>query len=431
MKDNLENILKDKLENFELPYEASAWSQMQAKLDAKASPTTSRWYWFGGAAVIAILSSLLVMTWDTHPEAQQQRSEVEVSSPIEEQPDNVLPTPQNDETNLVSEEKEVNQNEVVIEYAPEKEVATEKRKETTKVESEKPQATPITSVMKQSEENKLVEQPVIDLQPEKDVNELVYTTGIIGSTLLCYNDELVIRNNSLNHKVRARVNGKTFELMHNEQAKISNITAATQVEYLNAKNEVIGVEYISLHEKPNLFFRAEANLFNERNGLPVIQISNTNEVYTGQWYLDGKPTSLNENDEIYCYTKGAHTLNYEVSDMNGCTYTEQKTVTVDKDFNLMANNALNPESIIPENRTFLPESLTRMNVPFTFRVIDPSNGGVMYETNDVTQPWDGIDIRTGQLAKYNQTFIWQVSLEKSIENAPKTYRGDVVLVQKR
>lgn len=431
MKDNLENILKDKLDNFEMPYEASAWSQMEAKLDAKTSPTTSRWYWLGGAAVIAILSTMLVMTWENSPSTEQQSRH---TSPVVDQLEEVNTT-----EDITSEEKNVTivstedekANEVRIEYAPEKNSVHNTSQNTQENQKNQPQTSSVSESINSQDKKEEFKEDVADTKTEVNEFETIYTKGVVPQTTLCYNGELVIRNNSINHKVKARVNGRTFELLHNEQAKVSKITAATQVEYLNAQNEVIGTEMITLHAKPNIFFRAEANLFNEENGLPVIQISNTNEVYEGQWFLDGTPVKLNNNDEIYCYTQGTHTLNYEVTDLNGCTYSEQKKITVDKDFNLMANNALNPESIIPENRSFLPESLKRMNVPFTFRVIDPSNGGVMYETNDVTQPWDGIDIRTGQLAKYNQTFIWQVSLEQSIENAPKTYRGDVVLVQKR
>lgn len=433
MKDNLENILKDKLDNFELPYDASAWAQMGAKLDAKASPTTSRWYWIGGVAVITILSSLLIMTWENNPSqhSQNSRTQDNISTPqvLKEVEKTTPPVEKRNQEQQNPEED----NTVVIEYAPEKEQLTplsDKETNTKKIEAT-PVTPSVTQVLKETDNTNFIEKPSIDLTVTPVEKETIYTIGVISKTTLCYGGDLIIRNNQSDHKVRARVNGKTFELLHNDQAKISNITSTTQVEYLNAQNEVLGTEFINIHERPNIFFRTEANLYNESNGLPVIQVSNTNEVFDGQWYLDGEPVQLNENEEIYCYSKGNHLLSYEVTDLNGCTFTEQKSVEVDQDFNLMANNALNPESTIPENRTFLPQSLKRMNVPFTFRVIDPSNGGVIYETNDITQPWDGIDIRTGQLAKYNQTFIWQVSLEKTIENAPKTYRGDVILVQKK
>ena len=62
MKEPIEKIVKESLEQHEMPYNAAAWTSLQAKLDAKAapasSPRSSTWKYVGaaGIAVLAVSS---------------------------------------------------------------------------------------------------------------------------------------------------------------------------------------------------------------------------------------------------------------------------------------------------------------------------------------------------------------------------------------
>jgi hypothetical protein len=98
-------------------------------------------------------------------------------------------------------------------------------------------------------------------------------------------------------------------------------------------------------------------------------------------------------------------------------------VNIDEDYNLLAVNAFNPNSFEPRNQTFIPFALTQRDVKFTLLILDPKDGGVMYQTEDASQPWNGIDKRTGQLAPSNQAYIWKVRIANPLPGESTEYKG--------
>ncbi|MEY3412442.1 MAG: hypothetical protein RIQ70_1130, partial [Bacteroidota bacterium] len=53
------------------------------------------------------------------------------------------------------------------------------------------------------------------------------------------------------------------------------------------------------------------------------------------------------------------------------------------------------------------------------------DGGIMYQTEDASQPWNGIDKRTGQLAPSSQAYIWKVRLSNPLPGEPTEYKGTI------
>lgn len=65
MKESIENKIKESLKEHELPYDASAWTSMSARLDqtmpTQSSSNVLKWL-IGGAAVVAIgISALYIL----------------------------------------------------------------------------------------------------------------------------------------------------------------------------------------------------------------------------------------------------------------------------------------------------------------------------------------------------------------------------------
>ena len=74
----------------------------------------------------------------------------------------------------------------------------------------------------------------------------------------------------------------------------------------------------------------------------------------------------------------------------------------------------------------MPFALTIRNVKFNMVILDPKNGGIMYQTNDSNQPWDGIDKRTGNLVPPNENCIWKVDIENPEPGENSHYKGVIV-----
>ena len=111
---------------------------------------------------------------------------------------------------------------------------------------------------------------------------------------------------------------------------------------------------------------------------------------------------------------------------HGCTGTKEESIYVSDDYNLLAVNAFEPLSQDLRKRTFLPYALTQRNTPFKMIILDPSDGGIVFETSDVQLPWDGTDKRTGKMADTNKAYVWKVNLTKPEPGEKMDYMGTVV-----
>jgi hypothetical protein len=59
-------------------------------------------------------------------------------------------------------------------------------------------------------------------------------------------------------------------------------------------------------------------------------------------------------------------------------------------------------------------------------ILDPSDGGLVFETMDVNLPWDGTDRRNGKMVETNKAFIWKVTLVTPEIGEKSDYLGTVV-----
>ena len=71
----------------------------------------------------------------------------------------------------------------------------------------------------------------------------------------------------------------------------------------------------------------------------------------------------------------------------------------------------------------MPFALTQRDVKFTLIILDRRDGGIVYQTSDASMPWNGIDMRSGQLVNSNQDFIWKVQLVNPLPGESSEYKG--------
>jgi hypothetical protein len=61
-------------------------------------------------------------------------------------------------------------------------------------------------------------------------------------------------------------------------------------------------------------------------------------------------------------------------------------------------------------------------------ILDPNDGGIVYETSDASQPWDGIDSRDGKMIGSNKTFVWKVSIKNPESGEKSEYKGTITRI---
>jgi gliding motility-associated-like protein len=123
--------------------------------------------------------------------------------------------------------------------------------------------------------------------------------------------------------------------------------------------------------------------------------------------------------------RGNYQYTAEVFDLNGCKTVVNTNFDVETDNNLLAPTAFTPNGD-EVNDEFLPKALNKLDDgKFLLRVLNPSTGKTLFETNTSSRSWDGVNPETGQKMKAG-TYVWTAIIFGSKGN--KTFKGKISIV---
>ncbi len=413
MKDGLENSFKKALNDFELPYDAQAWESLSQKLSPK------RWYqftsvkWSAALILVAGLTSLLVLQ---NSEAKKQKELLAKTNPkettssatkieIEQQ------TPHSIQKNLA----QVNVRSVVPETvmnAPLSDAISELLPHS------------IPPIFNQMDVLGLTDQAIDNQEPTPLYNgrvlEIDFKNRCQGETLQLEADK--------RHERMISYAGKELHFSYNEAISLK-LTEAGKVT-LTANTGPYGQfeEFGSfdVSATPTLNINTDRTL-NYEDGLPKMSIQAESNEGQITWHSTNiLHTNTGKNVELLAFNKGYAIVEVQATASNGCSAKEKEMIQIPSDYNLLAVNAFNPQSQDSRNSTFMPYALTIRQTPFKLIVLDPDNGGLIFETTDADNAWDGIDRRDGKLVPGNKAYIWKVALQHPVAGEKGEYRGTIV-----
>jgi hypothetical protein len=421
MKSKLDTKFKESLEGFEMPYDPKAWDAMSKKLDQKfpSGGNGSNLKWFiGGAAMLAAIVSTTVY-YSVHETIEPEKTSITAEN-------NSSKTPVDSSVN-----EEMTNEGVVSSDEPKVNPSTPNEGN---IQSPSPNELPAG----QKQDNRL--------NPEKTTPNAGYVpslpgdyTSSTGTTYapkpvnlpeiqnICEGESTWIDNKNDVSIYVISPNGSKKEIKPRSKVKF---TAEDQGMYLLAQlkdEEIIKSTNFSALPSPAVDMSYDnINIYDK--GLPTISMQTTSVGTAFEWNFEGiKKGAFGKEVSAHFFNRGTYNVTLTVTGTNGCSAKDNMKVEVPDDYNLMAVSAFNPNSHIEKNRTFMPHALKERNTPFYLIIIDPSTGGIVYETNDASLPWTGVDKRNGQLVEPNKTYIWKVTLNQPIEGEKSEYKGTVVL----
>ncbi|MBI3133261.1 MAG: gliding motility-associated C-terminal domain-containing protein [Bacteroidetes bacterium] len=160
--------------------------------------------------------------------------------------------------------------------------------------------------------------------------------------------------------------------------------------------------------------------------IPTVTFINlTENAVEWNWDIKGLKTSAENQFEYTFRKKGIYTVELSATNEFGCTNSTQKPIEVKSDYNLLAPTAFTPNGD-NKNDYFIPEALRLMDVTFTMVVYDKV-GTVMYQTNNVNQPWDGTNMNDNSLAD-DGAYVWQVQF-KNANGETEYFEGQVIITR--
>jgi hypothetical protein len=381
-----------------------------------------KWYLGGAAVVAAIASSLFFINGDNTPQKQSAKQSLtqEKSSSVSSNENTYT---NQESTSSAAQNTAVDQNntEPTGETTANSPAANGNGQNSNTNTSSVLKTNPNSTVDQSSNSGNSGTQGTEQVQPSKDVS-------VAEISNMCKNEKVVIENkNEISiHIIDPSGNKKSIKAKSSLSFEGKEEGKYHVVYFVNDK--MVEIESFSVMVGPNAEF-SYYGVDELENGIPTITLK-SNAIGTDyEWKMEGrKAIQSGKEAKAHFFNKGQYDVTHIVTGSNGCKTSETKTITVDQEYNLLAMNAFTPESYITAKQTFMPRALVDRNTDFTLVIFDQS-GAVVFETNDATNAWNGIDKRNGQMVEANKTFVWKVTLKNPLDGEKPVYQGTVVRQQ--
>ena len=405
--DKLDDIFKKAIESHTEPYDPTAWEALEKRLDSQLPPKTNpfkKWGLPGAALVIGISFATWYFTDSSTP----------VSAPISPKTATIKQHKTEVKTHVNHSKKKEKQPEIAmhgeyLEPLPE-------WKESTIIDTE---SEPVFNQLQNvsSTIDKLPSKTLEPIDSPKPKELFTYNPLVLPN---CAGVPSEFKNTN-GFEITLKSNNSLFSMEPNSSLKLE-LSAGT-IEIIDPKTGVILQSNVIAGPKGDLVM--DEMIY--ENGLPVQGIHVKTEA-TVRSIRYGKQIKENTGKDLnlHLFDKGTTLVHIDLTDDNGCTNEISGLINVAEDYNLLAVNAFEPTSQDARKTTFMPYALTQRATPFRMIIIDPNDGGIVFESTDATLPWDGIDRRYGKMGDSNKAFVWKVTLSEPKAGEKSEYMGTVV-----
>ena len=421
MNKNIDELIKSALEGHEMPYDNNAWNSFEKKLNKPNGPIKPFKFWFLGSFIIAVItiSSLLYFS----------SKQKEKSDKLVEQKKDVIEKSNSQSTTskkTKSEKPKGIQDEKISSNELE---AKEDDKKETKTNLILPEANEVLA--KEITKDLKIDEEITTPKKENSViTKKVTEPDVPSFSNKCLGENLKVINKNDEGMTLIFPSGKKVSVA---ESSTENIKLSEEGKYellVNSKQKETYNSFFSVFENPRASLLVEDEL-NYETGLPIIRVEVQTFEESIKWKVDkvvSSSSSKAKTATFYFFEKGQFELEVIVSNDKGCSSIERKTISISEDYNLLAVNAFNPLSDDRRKNTFMPYALTKRNTAFSLIIIDTDDGGIVFESSDASNPWDGIDKRNGQLVNKNKAFIWKVTLTSPEKNEKSVYKGTITRI---
>lgn len=410
MNNDLANKIKSSLENYEVPYDASAWDGMSKRLDANSASSGNNFLsspktWIvASITVIGASIAMYSITKDADkPSIASHSTKIETPTAVEKEEKKV---------ELINEEKKVNTS-----------VSTSKVKASPVANSTTPnrvnETHTVTPAFKANSSTEV--QATKPVQNNKVTGNERHLKNIIfpkTNKFYCLGEKLEVYNPN-NVELTLISSTGTYYKIDGQESLL--IPLKNEGQYSWNQGDKVAFE---VKEKPIVNFNLPSDIIYE-DGIPTITLSTNLNVKSKKWLYDQKVISTGDEVKLNIFNKEKYAITLSVVGQNGCENHLTRIFYPEIDYNLQAPTGFEPTSSNPKRNTFLPLSLLERDTPFRMIIIDPKDGKVIFETTDKNEPWDGKNQKTDQLVPEGGEYIWKVTLMKPEKNEKNEYRGTI------
>ena len=415
MKDNFENNIKESLNGFEVPYDAAAWSAMSKRLD-QTMPTSGgsnlKWY-LGGAATVAVIVTT-VLLW---PSADVEKSQHITSTSTEKvkETEDQVHTSKGTSSHTIVQDASITEapvknttngtsNPVSFDPAPN---IFDNPMDYIKVKD--------NTIMKEDEPANSIFDPIIEM----------VAPSVPSVANICLNETTTINNTNKQELTVVGPNGITT-IKGNSSLQFTPDSEGIYNLGFMVNGIFNSKESFVVKPLPKADFTIDET-YNYENGVPSMNLSTNSQGVAHTWAFEGQNgTTSGTETKAHFFYKGEYDITLTVTGSNSCKTTATKSVQIDETYNLLAVNGFDPMSSDNRINSFIPRGLVERSADFRMIIIDPTDGAIIFETSDVSNPWRGLDKRNGQMVSANKAYIWKVTLNNPLKGENPEYKGTIV-----
>ncbi len=438
---NFDKLLKSKLDQHSIPFNEGDWNALEKKLP-KQSPTPfykNPWLWSGAAVVTLIISSFILfdstktITNENTPSVSSEKNNTNLS--------NIKAEDGSTQQNITSK-NQVNENKSIPHKNEDNDNGSDNSKTNINQDTETLNIDNTETTASKNNETKTTDNAnntFVDssLSPSvapEEFNTIIEVKKpeafiICKNTEMCagqtftfetasqkdvdylwsFGDETFSKEQNPKHKFPSSGSYKVGLIV---RSKIDNAVLTKAKDIL-----------INVLETPNVDFETEETI---NMGIPSLSFINMTEK-ANQWSWNlGDGNISNEKDPYHNYRrKGYYNVSLTATNKEGCTATASKKVYIENDYNLLAPNSFTPNGD-GINDYFIPEALKIMDSEFSMSIFSQSEG-LLFETKNINQQWDGINQQTGEKCNAGN-YIWVVTLTNN-QGQTEQYKGAVLILE--
>lgn len=410
MKDQLENNFKEALENFSLPYEPGAWTQLNARLNATPTPLYKK-SWFKISALFSVIGIAILGFYVNQKEvAEPKKTQLTYENDQQQVESKGHTTATNTSTAISKKKKGATNLQLTDSKTSVNPISVEKN---AAFLDQKP-------TWFDSKAYKFTEyfEPIMEETPSVQENFI----PIISKKSICLNEEVDIENPYKHHFIMVGYpDGSQEQLAPNKGVHF----VASSPGVIKVMHNNITEQLTVLAPDNKLYIESDPTLIYEQ-GIPTVKFTVSGYDQAVSWWSNVKNSEAkNEQFVVHPFKEKQVKVQVNSADKNGCTVSETKTITMKETYNLLAPTGFSPTNIDARLNRFMPYALIQRNTPFELIIIDTKNGATLFQTNDENNAWDGIDRRTGELVPVGSIWAWKVVLKYPQVGENPEYSGTI------
>lgn len=459
---NIDDAIRNSFENFEVPFDASLWNNIDSKLNSPPSNeltsfdkkvqesvsghevaynpaawtavesqlTSSYSYtkWFLAAGLIGLVSLGIYFMTDSEKEnniENKNQSKEKLAENNSTKNNSSIIEKENETESNSSENEKIDSENILnnsIENKAEEKVINEVKIDNSIVKVDPNKNNPI---VKNEPTNSIV-------TPENKWS--IASPSIIGEMVMCEGEEAKLVSSLVSDKVNIQWILNGIPVSNSQEITLKNLNAGThELELVHSpksefKNQCLNSELkktvnLTVKENPRIDFKyaQEGDAYYPETKFNVLS-DDKNVKYN--WIVENK--SFVGEEMVYLFNnKGNYPVKLLSENSNGCSNEVIQNIEISTDYNLLAPNSFSP-NFDGINDDFIPEALKYLNLPFKMVIYNRQNS-IIFQTNRSDLPWDGRNMNNGETCGQG-AYLWIVELTNK-EGKVEQYSGTITLLK--